>query len=394
MKRLFALAIVAALVTPVSMAGQPDLSDDLAEITRRIEDINGQITAANASRTSVVADIVLTRDALALRQAELAATEAVLAETEEELAATQGDLETLQVQLQESFQALAETRNSLDESRREARDLIRAAYIGTTDGRESVTFAADSVTSVFVGLQYLSFLAEDSDRAMLLYESLQTQEERQQVRIEAEKVEVAAQVAELETVEAELAALATAQADQTAAVATELANLNAKLDAVDNEIAEFADELDGLEQEQARVERLIQEEASREGDAPGVLVRPVPGAITSSFGVRLHPILGYSRMHTGVDMRAGHGQEIKAGGSGRVILASFYGGYGNAVIIDHGGGMTTLYAHQSQLGVSYGDQVDAGQVIGYVGTSGLSTGAHLHFEVRLLGQPVDPTDYI
>jgi murein DD-endopeptidase MepM/ murein hydrolase activator NlpD len=394
MKRLFALAIVAALVTPVSMAGQPDLSDDLAEITRRIEDINGQITAANASRTSVVADIVLTRDALALRQAELAATEAVLAETEEELAATQGDLETLQVQLQESFQALAETRNSLDESRREARDLIRAAYIGTTDGRESVTFAADSVTSVFVGLQYLSFLAEDSDRAMLLYESLQTQEERQQVRIEAEKVEVAAQVAELETVEAELAALATAQADQTAAVATELANLNAKLDAVDNEIAEFADELDGLEQEQARVERLIREEASREGDAPGVLVRPVPGAITSSFGVRLHPILGYSRMHTGVDMRAGHGQEIKAGGSGRVILASFYGGYGNAVIIDHGGGMTTLYAHQSQLGVSYGDQVDAGQVIGYVGTSGLSTGAHLHFEVRLLGQPVDPTDYI
>ena len=394
MKRLLALVTVAALVTPVNIAGHHDLGDDLAEITRRIEDINGQISAANASRTSVVADIVLTRDALALRQAELAATEVVLAETEEELAATQGDLETLQVQLQESFQALAETRNSLDESRRDARDLIRAAYIGTTDGRESVTFAADSVTSVFVGLQYLSFLAEDSDRAMLLYESLQTQEERQQVRIEAEEVEVAAQVAELEAVEAELAALATVQADQTAAVATELANLNAKLDAVDNEIAEFADELDGLEEEQARVERLIQEEASREGDAPGVLVRPVPGAITSSFGMRLHPILGYSRMHTGVDMAAGHGQEIKAGGSGRVILASFYGGYGNTVIIDHGGGMTTLYAHQSQLGVSHGDQVDAGQVIGYVGTSGRSTGAHLHFEVRLLGRPVDPMDYI
>jgi murein DD-endopeptidase MepM/ murein hydrolase activator NlpD len=393
-KRLLALVIVAAMATPASVAGAYDLSDDLAEISRRIEDINGQIATANASRTSVVADIVITRDALAVRQAELAATEAVLAETEDELAATQRDLESLQVQLQESFQALAETRNSLDESRRQARDLIRAAYVGTTDGRESVTFAADSVTSVFVGLQYLSLLAEDSDRAMLLYESLQTQEERQQVRIEAEEVEVAEQIAELEAVEEELAALASVQTDQAAAVATELANLNAKLDAVEDDIAEFADELDGLEEEQARVERLIEEEASRAGDAPGVLVRPVPGAITSSFGMRLHPILGYSRMHTGVDMSAGHGQEINAGGSGRVILAGFYGGYGNTVIIDHGGGMTTLYAHQSQLGVSYGDQVDAGQLVGYVGTSGLSTGAHLHFEVRLLGRPVDPTDYI
>ncbi|MCP4964779.1 MAG: M23 family metallopeptidase [bacterium] len=229
---------------------------------------------------------------------------------------------------------------------------------------------------------------------MLEYESLQTQEERQQVLIQADEVEVNEQIDDLEVVAADLAELAASQTEQADAVAVALAGLAAKLDAVDDAIAEFSDELDGLEAEQARVETLIEQEASTEGETPGILVRPVPGAITSGFGLRVHPILGYSRMHSGVDMRAGHGQEIKAGASGRVILAATYGGYGNTVIIDHGGGMTTLYAHQSSFNVSYGSQVGAGDIIGYVGSTGLSTGPHLHFEVRLFGSPVNPADYL
>jgi murein DD-endopeptidase MepM/ murein hydrolase activator NlpD len=394
MKRLLVVAVALLLVAPAGVAGAFDLSNDLENINRRIDDINGQIVAANASRTAVVSNIVDTRDALQLRQAELAATEGELAATEQERLATEGVLTELRDQLQRSYQSLAETRNRLDESKQEARDLVRAAYVGTTDVRESVAFSADSVTTVYVGLQYLSILAAGTDRAMLLYESLQTQEERQQVRIEAEEEQVAAQVAELQQVEASLLELAAQQADQAAAVAAELDALNAQLDAVDATIAEFSDELDGLEQEQARVERLIEQEASRAGEAPGILVRPVPGAVTSPFGMRVHPILGYTRMHTGVDMRAGFGQEIKAGAPGRVILAGPYGGYGMTIIIDHGGGMTTLYAHQSSLQVGYGDEVDAAEVIGYVGSSGLSTGPHLHFEVRMFGSPVDPADYI
>jgi murein DD-endopeptidase MepM/ murein hydrolase activator NlpD len=331
---------------------------------------------------------------LALRQAELAVTEEDLAATQDERKQRQGVLEDLRGQLQRSYQDLAETRNRLDESRHEAREWVRAAYIGSTDSRETITFSASSVTSVYVGLQYLSLLAADNDRAILTYESLQTQEERQQVRIKQEEDEVADQIVDLQQLEAELADLAASQAEQAAAVAAELADLAGRLDQIDATIAEFSDELDGLEQEQARVQRLIEEEASTEGEAPGILVRPVPGSITSGFGMRMHPILGYTRMHTGVDMSAPYGQDIKAGGSGRVILAGPYGGYGNTVIIDHGGGMTTLYAHQSQLNVSYGQQVAAADVIGYIGTSGLSTGPHLHFEVRINGKPVNPTDYI
>ncbi len=394
MRRLLLLALVAALVVPGGIAGAYDLNDDLAEVNRRIESINDQISAADSSRTSVVADIVGTRDALELKQASLFETQGQLDATEEKLTERQGVLDNLRIQLQESYQELAETRIRLDVSKQEARDWVRAAYVGTTDGREGVTFSAESVTGVYIGLQYLSLLAADNDRAMLAYESLQTQEERQQVRIRADEVEVDEQIDALEVIESDLASLADEQTEQAEVVAAELAVLSAKLDAVDEAITDFSVELDGLEAEQERVEQLIEEEASKEGTAPGILVRPVPGAITSSFGLRMHPILGYSRMHSGVDMSAAHGQEIKAGASGRVILASVYGGYGNTIIVDHGGGMTTLYAHQSAFNVSYGDQVGAGDIIGYVGSTGLSTGPHLHFEVRLFGTPVNPADYL
>lgn len=394
MRRVLAALFAVALMIPAGAAGAYDLNDQLENINRRIDSIGEQISAANVSRSAVVADIVATRDALAIRQAELAATEEDLADTEERRVERQADLDDLRVQLQQSYQNLAETRNELEDTREAAKALVRAAYVGTTDGREIVTFSAESVTGVYVGLRYLSLLAADSDRAMLAYESLQTQEERQQIRIVADEADVAGQVIELEAIEADLAVLVAEQAEKASAVAADLAALATKLDGIDASISEFSDELDGLEQEQARVERLIEQEASTEGSAPGILVRPVPGRITSSFGMRVHPILGYSRMHTGLDMSAPYGQEIRAGASGRVILAGAYGGYGNTVIIDHGGAMTTLYAHQSQLNVSYGQQVAAGDVIGYIGTSGLSTGPHLHFEVRLSGRPANPADYL
>jgi len=394
MRRALLFAMVVALLLPGGAAGAFDLNDDLDDVSRRIDNINADIASANASRTSVVSDIIAARDALQLRQAELAATEEEIASTEGEITEQQRVLEILRIQLQQSYQQLTETRSRLDESKKQARELVRAAYIGSSSSTESITLSAGSLTSVYVGLQYLDYVAADTDRAMLEYESLQTQEVRQQALILTDEKAVEETIAALDAVKVELDRLAVNQADLADEVATELASLTAKLDAVDEAIAEFAEELDILEAEQARVEQLIEEEASRAGQAPGILVRPVPGAITSGFGMRLHPILGYARLHAGVDMRAGYGQEIKAGASGRVIMAGTRGGYGNTVIIDHGGGMTTLYAHQSSFAVSYNDQVEAGEIIGYVGSTGLSTGPHLHFEVRINGTPVDPADYI
>ena len=394
MKRALLLALTAVLLVPSGIAGAFDLNDDLDNVNSRIDDINAQIAAANSSRTSVVNDIMQTRDALQLRQAELAATESEIEATEDHIEERQRALESLRFQLQQSYQELAETRVRLDDSKEQARSWVRAAYIGSNTGTESIALSADSLTSVYIGLQYLEYLAADNDRAMLEYETLQTQELRQQALIEADEASVSETIAGLDVIREDLGRLAGDQADLAEQVAAQLGELTLKLDAVDAAIAEFADELDVLEAEQARVERLIEEEASREGEAPGVLVRPVPGAITSGFGMRYHPILGYARLHAGIDLRAGYGQEIKAAASGRIIFSGVRGGYGNTLIIDHGGGMTTLYAHQSSVTVGYDDQVDAGSIIGYVGSTGLSTGPHLHFEVRINGTPVDPADYI
>jgi murein DD-endopeptidase MepM/ murein hydrolase activator NlpD len=128
--------------------------------------------------------------------------------------------------------------------------------------------------------------------------------------------------------------------------------------------------------------------------APTAFVWPVNGGIASSFGYRIHPIFGVQRFHSGVDLNASMGTPIAAAAPGVVIFAGWRDGYGNTVIIDHGGSFTSLYAHQSQLGSSVGQSVNSGTIIGYVGSTGWSTGAHLHFEIRVKGSPVDPLLYL
>jgi murein DD-endopeptidase MepM/ murein hydrolase activator NlpD len=118
------------------------------------------------------------------------------------------------------------------------------------------------------------------------------------------------------------------------------------------------------------------------------LIWPVSGPVTSPFGYR------WGRLHAGIDIGVPYGTPIHAAASGTVVLAGWNGGYGNYTCIDHGGGMATCYAHQSSYAVSSGAQVSQGQVIGYVGSTGHSFGAHLHFEVRINGNPVDPLGYL
>jgi murein DD-endopeptidase MepM/ murein hydrolase activator NlpD len=152
-----------------------------------------------------------------------------------------------------------------------------------------------------------------------------------------------------------------------------------------------------LEKDSQNITVLIQQKlmAGRGvGRGSGRMIFPCNAVVTSGFGWRIHPILGYKRFHTGIDFGADYGTPINAADSGSVIFAGWYGGYGNAVVIDHGGSITTLYGHASQLYVSEGQTVKRGQAIAAVGSTGLSTGPHLHFEVRQNGEPTDPAPYL
>lgn len=126
----------------------------------------------------------------------------------------------------------------------------------------------------------------------------------------------------------------------------------------------------------------------------GAMIWPISGPITSPFGWRTHPIFGSQRFHSGLDIGGDYGMEIHAAQSGVVSHAGWIGGYGNTVMIDHGGGIVTLYGHNESLNVSVGQNVSQGQVIAFCGSTGNSTGPHCHFEVRLNGEPVSPYNYL
>ena len=177
----------------------------------------------------------------------------------------------------------------------------------------------------------------------------------------------------------------------------EKARLSAALDA---RIREYQSEADAVAAQESGLTALIrsreQARASRGAVDPGLdgrisgagLVWPVRGSVTSGFGQR------WGRLHAGIDIGAGTGTPIRASKAGEVIFAGSMSGYGNCVIIDHGGGLSTLYAHQSRIATGDGAAVGQGDVIGYVGSTGHSTGPHLHFETRVSGSPQNPMRYL
>jgi len=134
-------------------------------------------------------------------------------------------------------------------------------------------------------------------------------------------------------------------------------------------------------------------EALRHGTAPGKLAYPARGILTSGFGNRVSPFTGIIRFHGGIDIGADPGTPVIAAAAGEVIQAEYMGGYGYTILIYHGGGFTTVYGHLSGFAVSKGQKVKQGQVIGYVGSTGFTTGPHLHFEVRINGVQKNPLNY-
>lgn len=171
----------------------------------------------------------------------------------------------------------------------------------------------------------------------------------------------------------------------------------AALKEVQNDRKLYEQALRELEQASKEIELMIQRmQSGGSYMGTGTFTWPAPGytRITSQYGMRYHPILKQNKLHTGMDIGAPSGAKVVAADDGKVITATYNSAYGNMIIIDHGGGISTLYAHMSRFAVSQGAMVKKGQTIGYVGSTGWSTGPHLHFEVRKNGTPVNPKSYL
>jgi murein DD-endopeptidase MepM/ murein hydrolase activator NlpD len=249
----------------------------------------------------------------------------------------------------------------------------------------AVLLQSDSLNE-FIDRRRQLKLVYQSDREILTTLKAEADElDNKRRNVEIQKNEIALLTQQLQAQKAQYEAQARTQEDL-------IGRLNADRQALEAAEAQLARDSDNLT-------RLIQQRiAAQDGSivvtGTGQFSYPSSGRITSRFGYRVHPILGYRRFHAGVDFGASHGSPIRAADSGVVIFAGWYGGYGRSVIINHGGGLTTLYAHSSQLYVSEGQTVQRGEPIAAVGSTGLSTGPHLHFEVRVNGNPVDPMGYL
>ena len=395
LRRIVLASAVCAVLASATPAIADDLDDELNRIDARIEALSAELDQSEAARGGLVAAVLDTQDRVVVLRADLEAARTVADEAIRQLNLGRLAHDNAREALRRTNAALASTRGELEDGRADAVESARQLYMTAGQASpESVLFSASTLTDASVTLAYLDRVAETTDAAVARLEALEVQEVHQKELAERQEAFLASQVDVLALAERQAAEQQQIVVDKTARAEEELAKQRGLLAELDHEIEHFEGEIAALEKEQARLEALLAEEQAPGGVSPAGFVRPVPGPITSAFGPRLHPILGYSRMHTGVDMTAPQGQEIRSAADGRVILAAWYGGYGNTVIIDHGGGMATLYAHQSSISVGYGSQVSGGDVIGKAGATGLATGPHLHFEVRINGAPVDPAPYL
>jgi len=230
----------------------------------------------------------------------------------------------------------------------------------------------------------------NSSTADLLEDLRALLEDRRVASAEADKAEVEARRAEEEL----QAQLETLQAQQSVQVGLK--------NEAERRINEWAGELTSYAREDAAVQDLIGRSAEPVSTGvanptnPSALgfQWPIQAPMTSPYGYRVHPVYGSRRLHAGIDLGAARGTPIAASNDGVVIFAGVRGGYGNTILVDHGGGIVTLYAHMTSFDASNGQQVSRGDIVGFVGATGTATGNHLHFEVRVDGGPVNPVNYL
>lgn len=395
MRRYLTLGVVALVaVSLVIPAGAQTAQDELSEVQQEIDALAAQINKNRAESARVGEQLTAARGQLEVALAALGVAEANVAAKQAEIAAQEGRVAELQAQLHSIELQLLETRQAIDETARSLSLQAVELYMNAAMPVGATVLGFTSIGDLTVGLTYADGVTSNSENLLNSFEFLRAEEDRQRVEIEMSRSEAETILLELDAerlvLQQELAEVEALRAS----AETELANVQALLSRIRTDIAAAEQHKGGLEEEAARIEAEIVAESQNDGEAPGVLRWPVSGWISSYYGWRVHPIFGSRRMHTGIDLAATGGTPIYAAESGTVIISGLRGGYGNAVVIDHGGGLATLYAHQSRITVPVGYKVAAGERIGFVGCTGYCTGDHLHFEVHVNGKHTDPLGYL
>lgn len=383
--------LVAALLTGLVLCGTPAyIGAEDEDLTNQLDQIQQQVNDQNTKKVN--AETVISSVSEQLRQIEeqLRQASAELGGIQQQRVAVENDITINERQLQEAQKRL-EGREAVFYKR------VRDIYINGRLSYLDVVIGSKDFNDFANRLEVLRRII-NSDINLI------NEIKKERADIEARKQQLEANRVKL--VEIEKAVIA-----KQSEIEQKKAERNEVLQRAQNDRATAMQAIEELNASSAQVTALLKErQAARAAAAAaaateqaqsytwvqgsGQLGWPASGEITSPFGYRTHPIWGTTIYHAGIDIGVDEGVPVHAADGGTIVWSGWMGGYGYAVVIDHGNGLSTLYGHNSELVVSEGEAVGKGQVIAYAGSTGNSTGPHVHFEVRVNGDPVDPMGYL
>ncbi len=355
--------LAAAAPSPTSGGAQ----QRLRQIREELREKRQQLTSARREERRALADLVAIDRRRESTEARLRGLERDLRETRARAASTAA--------------ALAETRARVDRERERVNGRLRDIYKWGRGGYLEFFLDAADFSELVTRTHFLGAVMRADARLLAAYEADVAEYGRLYDELTGEQERTARLIEETRARRVELTGDARAK--------------TTLLNRIQRERSLYEQVVEDLERTDRELVALIRRlQAGRPGAAPSLRFRnmllPTRGRFSSGFGMRRHPIFGVRRMHSGVDIAAPRGSPVLAAADGTVAYAGWFGGYGKIVILDHGEGVSTLYAHLSSILTQEGRQVRRGQLIGRVGSTGYSTGPHAHFEVRYNGVPVNP----
>ncbi len=376
--------MLGAVVAAPAVAQQQPNPNSRSELAEAIDGASAEEVAAVKELQGVQAQ----RQELEAKVAEL---DRQIADATQKIEAAEAEIARIQTQVDTVQRNIDQIKAEIQASKDRFNASALALYKGNGSASSALALLSTSgdAHELVAGSKYLGENSRRFERELQRQGSLKDQLDDAQNDLRKEQAK-AKEAQDAAAGERDHAAQLRTEADgQRQQVADVEAQEQAVVEGIRARKAEFEAQYNAL---QAQISASV----SRGNPTPGNhrFIWPVNGPITSPFGPRTHPITGDSRMHTGVDIGASSGTPIKAAGDGVVVMAGYNGGYGNWTLIDHGDGTATGYAHQSSIGVRIGQHVSTGEVIGQVGSTGASTGPHLHWEVRVNGTPVDPMGWV
>ena len=364
-----------------------------ASVEERLDRTENKIDRVNQKRGVLSSEIGALNGRIRTIETQVAALRVEERAAERRLADKQAELDTAVGELEDAYRELKVLAKKLEISLDTLRDRLVAIYEAGTTEVSDLVFASEDYSDLIERSEYIEQIQNSDEKLIIRVRELRDRQKTLVLKLKTVKERIEAvrdQIAEEEQ------ALATARA----AVQKRESSLVAARGKRRSALSQLDDRAGRLENIRAELQAEIQAEIMAASgvstlpagpmSAPSAagLIWPLSGTVTSGFGYR------WGRMHEGIDIAVPEGTPVRSAKGGTVILASYYGGYGNYICVDHGGGLSTCYAHLSGYASSTGQRVSRGQVIGYSGNTGSSTGPHLHFEVRINGAAQDPMAYL